>query len=286
MRSYHDFVIERHKIWEKRLLGLPAPWTDDPIMASNSFTNVFRVLDYGSQYLLKMLNDHWGPQEVFFRCAMYRFTNRPEPWEYFYQRHDGFPLTDDVHSGKLRHTWAEYGQELRGSAYQITIGLENKGMTYVDYLTQVLAPAIIGVMNDFVDAGSLEERVTILQRIPRCGPFMAMQIATDFGYWDPTFSANDYILPGPGTLKGVALVNPFSKHDPDFVIRDLRSMWEEYQTVTLAGLPPSLMDVANSLCEYQKYHRWSQANQIGKYVPKHLNEPDPFIPRHMKAARS
>lgn len=281
MKSYHDFVIERHKIWEQRLIGLPQPWTTDPILASHSFTNVFRVLDYGTQFLLKMLNNHWGPQEVFFRCAMYRFTNRPEPWEYFYQRHDGFPLTDDVHSGRLRHTWAEYGQELRGSAYQITIGLENKGMTYVDYLTKVLAPAVIGVMDDFISAPSLEARVSILQRIPRCGPFMAMQIATDYGYWDPTFSENDYILPGPGAVKGARLANPH--YSATELIHGWQKQWERLDVVTLAGRPPSLMDVQNTFCEYNKYVRYTKANQIGKYTPRHLNDPDPYIPRHMKA---
>ena len=49
---YRAFVIERHKIWERRQAGEPGPWTRDPILASRKFTNVFRVLDPGTQFVL------------------------------------------------------------------------------------------------------------------------------------------------------------------------------------------------------------------------------------------
>jgi hypothetical protein len=280
MLSYHDFVIERHKIREQRLIGLPQPWTSDPILASHSFCNVFRVLDYGTQFLLNMTRFEWDPAEVLFRCALYRFTNRPEPWEFFHTRAAGWPDIHDGLRGTLKKVWGDYSAELRGSAYQITVGLENKGMTYLDYLADKFIPELLKVTPEFIDADSLEERVTVLQQIPRCGPFLSMQISTDYGYWDPTFSENDYILPGPGAVKGVSI---FSHEDPVKVIHEWQEEWGRLGTVTLAGRPPSLMDVQNTFCEYNKYFRYSKANQIGKYTPRHLNDPDPYIPRHMKA---
>jgi 5-hmdU DNA kinase-like protein len=47
--SYWRFAVERQRIWQARVNRLPAPWTQDQILASYKFTNVFRVQDRVSQ---------------------------------------------------------------------------------------------------------------------------------------------------------------------------------------------------------------------------------------------
>lgn len=42
---FFAFARERHSVYLKRRAGLPAPWTDDPVMQTTRFTNVFRELD-------------------------------------------------------------------------------------------------------------------------------------------------------------------------------------------------------------------------------------------------
>ena len=60
--DYLEFVEERHRIWEKRRSGEPQPWTEDHVLQDRKFTNVFRVLDYGSQFLLtNLLSDYISP---------------------------------------------------------------------------------------------------------------------------------------------------------------------------------------------------------------------------------
>lgn len=67
--EYLEFVHERHNVWERRRAGDPQPWTSDPVLAGNKFTNVFRVLDYGSQFLLKELLDPSLPsRDILARC--------------------------------------------------------------------------------------------------------------------------------------------------------------------------------------------------------------------------
>ena len=39
------WMTERQRIWRARQAGKPRPWTNDPILAKYSFTNVFRELD-------------------------------------------------------------------------------------------------------------------------------------------------------------------------------------------------------------------------------------------------
>ncbi len=55
IETYLSFCRERHKIWLKRQAGDPGPWTDDPILATRKFTNVFRILDPGTQFVVQEL---------------------------------------------------------------------------------------------------------------------------------------------------------------------------------------------------------------------------------------
>lgn len=51
--TFFVFVAKRYRAHCKRLAGSPQPWTDDPILQQYPFTNVFRVLDRVSQYVLR-----------------------------------------------------------------------------------------------------------------------------------------------------------------------------------------------------------------------------------------
>ena len=48
--AFYRFLYERHAAWERRARGLPPPWTDDPILHSFRFCNIFRELDTGTKY--------------------------------------------------------------------------------------------------------------------------------------------------------------------------------------------------------------------------------------------
>ena len=55
--SFFDFCIERAKIRERRVSGLPQPWTKDPIFRQARFLNVFREDDRGSKSILRFAKD-------------------------------------------------------------------------------------------------------------------------------------------------------------------------------------------------------------------------------------
>ena len=67
---YWRFAAERLAIYYRRLKGLPAPWTEDPILAAYRFTNTYRALDRVTQYLIREVQYHpnrsQAPSEVFF----------------------------------------------------------------------------------------------------------------------------------------------------------------------------------------------------------------------------
>lgn len=80
--GFFPFVAERQAIHKRRLAGEPQPWTEDPILQQYPFTNVFRVLDRNTQFIL---NDVIGKgsqdlYDMFFRVALFRTFNKPETY--------------------------------------------------------------------------------------------------------------------------------------------------------------------------------------------------------------
>jgi hypothetical protein len=49
------FMKERHAIWERKVAGQPKPWTQDPILQSYRFCNVYRELDTVTVWI----NNNW-----------------------------------------------------------------------------------------------------------------------------------------------------------------------------------------------------------------------------------
>ena len=81
--SYWRFAVERQEVFFRKLEGLPAPWTTDPILARHKFTNAYRASDRVSQYLIRhvIYEGDQAPEEVFFRTILFKLFNRIETWE-------------------------------------------------------------------------------------------------------------------------------------------------------------------------------------------------------------
>src|SRR6202035_695917 len=61
----------------------PPPWTRDPVLQKHRFTNVFRVVDRVSQYLISTVipSGSEQPEEVFFRIFLFKIFNTITAWE-------------------------------------------------------------------------------------------------------------------------------------------------------------------------------------------------------------
>jgi hypothetical protein len=284
-RIYYDFVVERHRIWEKRQFGIPAPWTTDPILLSRKFTNVYRVLDAGSQFLVRHLLDA-DVKTVALRCWLYRYTNRPEPWLAFAAVHGEMPTAAHVQSGALLEFWQGYqaqGLGLFSTAYQMFVGNENKGM---DRTTWAVRQAQFFL--DHYEPGvwqpgiTMAQRASWLQTLPRCGQFMAMQIITDFGYssYGADQDENSFVIAGPGSRVGVRAYG--SQSPAEYVIERVTQEFREAGTVLLEGRPPSLMDIQNTMCEYSKFVRYRSLPPRLTMYTGHGDLPEPVLPAHWR----
>lgn len=287
---YLRFVVERHRMWELRQQGAPQPWTDDPVLRTRKFTNVYRILDHGSQFLVQMM-DGAAPEDQLVRAFGYRYTNRPEPWQAFYEDMGRYPVRADLDS-LLPQFWRDYhaqGNPLFGTAYKMFVGQENRGWTRSEWVMRHINDAMgygpDNVVDAFLSVEGPAAKHGVLLTVPRCANFMAMQVLTDWNYLNDLPGENRFVVAGPGSTLGAKEIDP--THKPLHMIQ-----WARAAVLDLPDAPrvegryPSYMDIQNTLCEFSKYVRYLRLGvPPGKpdYRPAHPGQqPTPWLPVNWK----
>ncbi|QXO13648.1 hypothetical protein SEA_MANDALORIAN_56 [Microbacterium phage Mandalorian] len=262
------FAKARHRLWEGKTVK-------SPILTQRKFTNVFRVIDRGSQYLLELMNVFSDPLDRLAVSYLYRQVNRPDTMADIIEANDGYvPDADDIFNPKWYDkviapvVEARPGAFLNG-AYIILIKPGDSRGT-VDKMRDVF-PAAAPWIGHVAEVDNLATRVMLLQETPGLGPFLAMQIATDLGYTrgEPD-QENDYILAGPGSRKGVGvMLGKATPATPKEAV-DVITSFPVERLPTLPdsnGRHASWMDVQNVFCEYSKYARLVQQGYKGTGQP-------------------
>ena len=303
---YRSFVLERHKIWERRQVGEPGPWTKDPVLASRKFTNVFRLLDFGTQYVLTDLAGS-EPRDELFRLFLYRHTGRVEAWQYLMLDLGRAPGADDEEGileawdryrgpgvwkeknvkpyaerpNKARgHGYVSYKRPVFTGAYLVFPQSQERGTdkvrSIVDLATRTFDPQK-NIAGEFY-LSDAERKFGLLRSQKGVGDFMAMQTLADWNYLHAG-DENAFVVAGPGARRGSAHL---SKSRPEDVIRWALEAWEKDSEVPiLAGRPPSLMDVQNTMCEFSKYVRYLGQAPGRAYEPAHPGPQEPpVLPQH------
>ena len=80
--TYWRFAAKRQELYFQRLNKKNGPWTDDPILQTYRFTNVYRAADRVSQYLIRNIiySGDQNENEVFFRIMLFKIFNKIETW--------------------------------------------------------------------------------------------------------------------------------------------------------------------------------------------------------------
>lgn len=291
MDDFLAFVVERHRIWEQRQAGAPQPWTDDPVLATRKFTNVFRVLDPGTQFLLTDVFDpELEPRENLMRAFLYRHTGRVETWEWLDLVGLGYPTVETLED--VRNLWHAYrrgGAPFFTKAYLVFPQSQTPGTdkldSIIDLTKRLFTPGSPDdIMPDWL-AGrtpTQEQRFKVLRRNKGVGDFMAMQILTDWGYQSGEDREDEFLVPGPGSIKGAKAIDPNAR-TMDVVQRVVKAVRGLADCPRLGYRTPSLMDIgSNLLCEWSKYVRFrGQAVPTRPYTPAHPGpQPDPVLPSY------
>lgn len=270
-RHYWYFAAERQAIFERRLSGLSGPWTDDHILRTYKFCNVFRAADRVSQYMIRNVCYHdevCSPEDRLFQIVAFRTFSRVETWETVREFLGSYPCIADLSSGRFGAA-LDFARTRNGGLYTGAFilcatdayGRRIKHLNHVElfrhmFLLKGLAPALLA-------AGSLREVYDLLREFPLMGPFMSYQTAIDLNYSDLiNFSENDFTQAGPGALRGIKKVfESTGGRSPEEVVQWMVDhQEEEFARLRLPfgglwGRPLHAIDCQGLFCETDKYCR-------------------------------
>ena len=265
------FTAERHRVYEQRVAGTPGPWTDDPILNTYKFCNVYRAADRVSQALIRdviYVDDTTAAEDLAFQITMYRTFSNIDTWRSLVSHFGRKPVIDDLLGDGLEEALnvvrAENGRLYTGAFILCATnayGRGNKHLNHVELFRDMFVAR--DLQKQILDAASLQQVYEALHSYPLMGDFMSYQIAIDLNYSELTdFSENDFTQPGPGALRGIKKV---FENTGDYSPADIVHWMVDRQESEFAargldfnglfGRPLQAIDVQNLFCETDKYCR-------------------------------
>lgn len=287
---FYRFIYERQRIWCKREQGLPFPWTDDVVLSSYKFCNVYRQLDKGTREIVNLLEStDLSPEYKLFNIIAYRFFNRSETIRVLFRGGldpENFDVDDQIMYFDACHARGP----IFNDAYVISPQVYKEGIRSKDKHVQILymLDDIRSNLSHSVRCLSDGAGLDIFESLPMVGKFLAGQMMLDCTYStnvqgvpDLTpLTANDFLIVGPGAKWGLDILwkKKLTPVEADQACRYLYKMqknafqilkgegmnFEDVRWHTTSYPEPqylALHDIQNSLCEFRKYHRLTHERQ-------------------------
>lgn len=268
---YWHFASERQLMFMRRVSGELWPWTQDPILQTYKFCNVYRAADRVSQYMIREVCYHAEPctlEDRIFQIVAFRTFSKVETWRSVRAFLGRYPSIDDLSDGSFTQALERSRSENGGlytSAFILcatdAYGQSLKYRNHVElfrhmFLRNNLAEQILA-------AKSLQEIYVLLHEYPLMGDFMSYQTAIDLNYSSlVNFSENEFTQAGPGALRGLRKVFcNLGDYTPTHAIRWMvEHQDEEFARlgITFRGLwgrPLHAIDCQGLFCEADKYCR-------------------------------
>lgn len=267
---YWQFAFERQEVYFARIAGLPYPWTDDPIIRNYRFTNVFRISDRVSQYLLTdVVYDccNRDPDDTCFRILLFKLFNKIETWEYLREELGDIcwnTFSVDLYDSLLIKRQRS-GAPIYSSAYIMPAanGARGKWSKHRSHLLLIERMMKDQLASRIAAAQSLKQVYEALNRYKGLGPFLSYQYAIDINYSNLCdFDENDFVVPGPGAMSGIKKCFPGADRAAfsDIIMSVVQRQREEFENRglrfrNLYGRDLHAIDCQNLFCEIDKYTR-------------------------------
>ena len=264
-----NFIRERHLIYVKKLEGRPKPWTQDKILGSYRFCNIYRELDSVTQWVTEnWRKPHENDPDLWFAMVVARLVNWPETLSMI-----DYPVPYDSHRFMNElHCMKALGKKAFSGAY--IVSTNGHTMDKAEYLDQyVLRP--LWEKRDYIRPTAeddLQDFFTRLSQFNGMGSFMAGQVIADAKYAGCLFNAPDWWLwaaSGPGSRRGLNRVasRPVDASWPGSTwhkaLSELKVQIDHH--FIAAGWPElHAQDLQNCLCEFDKYER----TRLGEGKPR------------------
>jgi len=262
LERFWYWISERHSIYiKKEIKKEPKPWTDDEVLRSYKFTNVFRRLDAGTVWLLdNFIHPHMEDEALlFFNITWYRSFNFIGTGEALGYLTDWNP--DEV--TRILKAKQAAGEKVFTSAHMITgYGYDNK----VDRVVEAIMTPIWDELEDiwYELPNTIEDATKYLKDYTGFSGtgFMAYEVMTDLTYTPKLSGATDRMTwanRGPGALKGMRKIfgDYYKVRQEGTFLLCLRWLLKKTNEHFEGSHLPLLemRDIEHSLCEYYKYQK-------------------------------
>jgi hypothetical protein len=303
------FVCERQWIWRRRVAqGLPPPWTDDPILQHERFTNAYRELDPGTRYVIEYVLELDVPRpDKVFNVMLYRLVGRSETHSAL-----GFQFLATFDPSGLERSL----KDLRGAgrppftaAYMVSAYSAMGSSDKTENVARLFAALHANFDQLFARIDrcvTAAEAHATLRSAYGFGNFLAYQVLVDLLY--PLrvygnrgllpFSHDDWASPGPGARRGIEmLLQPkmFRQPNATELLLEVMRWLRDHQQAEFARLDLdfpyledadgelimiSLANIQNCLCEFHKYVKISEGTGRGrrKFMPAFPQHPAAQLP--------
>ena len=162
-QPFWDFITERHRIYLKKAAGAPDPWTDDEILRTYSFCNVFRELDKVTVWVREKWREPYANNpQLWIAMCLARQVNWPDTLEEV-----GFP--EKTYDAKAVRAALEArkarGEKVYTGAYMISAPSgEFAGMAKPEYTAHVVVGALWDARHEF-EAMFANDRQPTMQEV-------------------------------------------------------------------------------------------------------------------------
>lgn len=284
--SFYQYVTRRYTVHlRKDVLKKPAPWTKDPVLNSYKFTNVKRIHDRETKWLVEHItnNPDISYEDKVLNTVLFRLYNRHETAELL-----GLPIRFSEMS-RWDPDW--YVSTLEAARIEdpgiaffttafITAGLKRLVKSYIPAGRPKLAELGVlyfvlrlrkdGFLDRLEQCKTQRQAYRVIKAYDGIGVFLAYQLFVDLTYIEEfPFSENDFVMAGPGCISGLMLLfddaKRLSAESQLFWLRDnidglfrglLGKDWDPkrmFWDVPEEDRKLSIQDLENCLCEYSKY---------------------------------
>ena len=267
--TYWRFAAKRQAIYFRRLANPVGPWSNDPILNDFRFTNVYRISDRVSQYLVREVQYNAArpesPADVFFRTLLFKIFNRIETWEAL-ERELGPIVWRSTHLHRIVKVLDDeilQGRPIYSGAYIMpppSLDHRRKHANHLALLNRMMEDRLA---DRLASARSLQAAYEMILAYPGIGPFLAFQYCIDLNYSTlMDFDEGDFVVAGPGALDGIAkCFDGVQTENSSAVIHWMAERQEdEFDRLGLVfsglyGRRLQPIDCQNIFCEVSKYAR-------------------------------
>ncbi len=254
---FWKYIAERLKILERKQNLDKPPWTDDPILQRHHFTNVYRMDDRGTTWLMSNIDTEFWDEKIW-RVVQYRWPNYHTYFEKYGWIDRGFNRKKVL---KRLNRFRKRGEQWHTSAHIVLQSnfKQTRMENYVHYLG-LLDEKFESFGDGIINAKSMEEAFKHVKKFQGLGGFTAYEVLVDLCYLGvvPNSWRDEFANAGPGCQQGIALIYPSMARDHQWARAMVRLRDNQEKAFDRLGLAPppqrlTLQDIEFNLCEVSKY---------------------------------